>query len=146
MPKKKSKIRVTEFGLVPLMKADIAAFFEECTDDPKLIEIWKGNSHALLRLALLPHEMKDADTATWFPSFYALYPQFVLAFMLTMQKKYLAKSEAEKMLRSFDGLAQQNQKDAALAFAHNIPQDQLRTARAKIKKTDEPLQKNPKLL
>ena len=123
MPKKKSKIRVTEFGLVPLMKADIAAFFGECTDDPKLIEIWKGNSHALLRLALLPHEMKDADTATWFPSLYAEYPQFVLAFMLTMQKKYLAKSKA-----------------------HNIPQDQLRTARAKIKKTDEPLQKNPKLL
>ena len=145
MPKKKSKYRVTEFGLVPLMKADIAAFFGECTDDPKLIKIWKGNSHALLRLALLPHEMKDADTATWFPSLYAEYPQFVLAFMLTMQKKYLAKSKAEKMLRSFDGLAQQNQKDAALAFAHNIPRDQLRTAREKMKK-DKSLQKNPKLL
>ena len=142
MPKKKSKYRVTEFGLVPLMKADIAAFFGECTDDPKLIKIWKGNSHALLRLALLPHEMKDADTATWFPSLYAEYPQFVLAFMLTMQKKYLAKSEAEKMLRSFDGLAQQNQKDAALAFAHNIPRDQFRNARLKI---DKPLLKNPKL-
>jgi len=142
MPKKKSKFRVTEFGLVPLMKADIAAFFGECTDDPKLIKIWKGASHALLRLALLPHEMKDADTATWFPSFYAEHPQFVLAFMLTMQKKYLAKSKAEKMLRSFDGLAQQNQKDAALAFAHNISRDQFRNARLKI---DKPLLKNPKL-
>lgn len=69
-------------------------------------ETRKAVALPLVRLALYPQEMTDAETATWFPRFYAEHPRFAVETLAAIQAKARQLSPAEHYLRSFGHLAE----------------------------------------
>lgn len=96
---------VLEFGPRPLLGKQADSYLKKCDAPEALRAEYRAAAMPLVRLVLWPQELADAETAAWFPRFYAKHPLFTLRFMAAMREEAERLTPAEHYLRSFDHLS-----------------------------------------